>query len=150
MLVRAATVAECDRLTEIALAAKRHWRYPEEWIELWRSELIYSPERFVAEEIFVVERDGRVDGVCSLCFDGDSVELESLWVDPKAMGHGLGRVLLEEAIARARGRGVEEMVIVADPHAESFYEKFGAKRVGTKPSKPAGRMLPELRLALSA
>ena len=30
-------------LTQIALAAKRHWGYPERWIEIWSSQLTFSP-----------------------------------------------------------------------------------------------------------
>ncbi|MCL4530843.1 MAG: hypothetical protein M1485_06230 [Chloroflexi bacterium] len=33
--IRRALPEEADALTEIAIAAKRHWGYPERWIEIW-------------------------------------------------------------------------------------------------------------------
>jgi hypothetical protein len=38
---------EAEALTEIAHAAKRHWGYPEPWIQNWRDILTMRPE-FIA------------------------------------------------------------------------------------------------------
>ena len=32
-----------ETLTQIAVAAKRYWRYPEHWIDEWRSLLTITP-----------------------------------------------------------------------------------------------------------
>ena len=37
--VRRAMPDEAEALTEIAHAAKRHWGYPENWIERWKANL---------------------------------------------------------------------------------------------------------------
>lgn len=148
MKIRPAALAERDRLTEIALAAKRFWGYPEAWIELWRVELAYTPERFSSEEIFVAEHDGEVVGVCSLRASGEEAEIEGLWVWPGSMRRGVGRALMEQAIALGRARGIRRLGINADPQAEPFYLKMGAVRLGVTPSRPAGRELPRLILDL--
>jgi hypothetical protein len=41
---------DADALTEIAHAAKRHWGYPERWIESWCDTLTMRPE-FIAENV---------------------------------------------------------------------------------------------------
>ena len=51
--------------------------------------------------------------------------------------------------AVARAWGYATMEIAADPHAEPFYLRLGATRVGTVPSEVfPGRRLPLLRLSL--
>lgn len=40
---------DADALTEIAHAAKRHWGYPERWIESWRDTLIIRAESIAAK-----------------------------------------------------------------------------------------------------
>jgi predicted N-acetyltransferase YhbS len=61
------------------------------------------------------------------------------------MGRGVGRALLRDAVDRARLAGARTLHIEADPYAEAFYLRFGARRVGEVPSGSlAGRMLPLL------
>lgn len=47
--IRRAESEEAWRLSAIALAAKRHWGYPEEWMELWKDEFVITPE-YVSRE----------------------------------------------------------------------------------------------------
>ena len=42
--IRPAQRTDADTLTAIAHAAKRSWRYPEEWIRLWSNELTVTPD----------------------------------------------------------------------------------------------------------
>ena len=53
MQIRRATPDEADTLTSIAHAAKRHWNYPEKWIEQWRSDLTITPEFIAKNEVYV-------------------------------------------------------------------------------------------------
>jgi GNAT superfamily N-acetyltransferase len=138
----------CPRLTAIAHAAKRHWGYPEEWIDLWRSDLTYTPERLARESVLLAEEGSEIVGVVSTSGGGERVELEGLWVDPAAIGRGVGSALLAAAVDAARSSGARELIIVADPNALGFYERAGAREDGWSDSVPAGRRLPRLRLPL--
>ena len=42
--IRRAHPEEADTLTEIAHAAKRHWKYPESWIQQWQTDLTITRE----------------------------------------------------------------------------------------------------------
>lgn len=44
--IRHALPADADTLTRIAIAAKRHWDYPERWMEIWTPQLTFSPQYF--------------------------------------------------------------------------------------------------------
>ncbi len=56
----------------------------------------------------------------------------------------------EDAVTRARNLGREQLLIESDPHAEGFYLKLGAERIGKVPSQARrGRVLPLLLFPLT-
>lgn len=151
------TIRRADRtdaavLTAVAHAAKRHWDYPEAWIRKWREQLTVTPAYVDEHRVFVVEVDGTIGGFYALRGDSLTVELDHMWVDPKHIGRGLGRRLVEHGMAQARAGGTRSIEIDSDPHAEAFYAHLGARRIGKTAApmdgKPA-RYLPRLVLELA-
>ena len=148
--IRRARAYEGSRLSEIALRAKAHWGYSVEFMEACRAELTVSADDLAAGAAFVVERDNRVVGFHLLERISDAaIELGHLFVEPEALGTGLGRALLDHACARASEVGCRVLVIQSDPNAEGFYRALGARRVGERESASIpGRQLPLLELPL--
>jgi GNAT superfamily N-acetyltransferase len=148
LTLRIATRADLPELCALALSAKASWGYPAEWLALWSEDLRYD-ERTLAEQcVLVAELDGARRGVCSFSSRGVDADLEGLWIDPTWVRRGLGRALLQEAMRRAERSGALQLHIDSEPRAEGFYLRMGARRVGTVPSRPPGRVLPRLVLAL--
>jgi GNAT superfamily N-acetyltransferase len=146
--IRKARPADSDELTRIAHAAKRFWKYPERMIRLWKSELTITP-RFVADHpVYCAIQRARVVGFYALSGMRATRDLEHMWVDPKHIGSGVGRLLFSHLLGHLRRERVSRLVIASDPNAESFYRRLGARRVGTVPSRPAGRYLPLLVVRL--
>lgn len=146
--VRRARPADAATLTRVAHAAKRHWRYPEELILMWKDALSVSEDYVEAHPVFCAVRDAEIVGFYSLVGDGDARELDHLWVVPQHMGTGVGTRLFEHALLTMRESGGRSLRIAADPNAEGFYVKRGARRVGEWPSVPEGRRLPLLQYDL--
>lgn len=121
---------DADTLTEIAYAAKRHWGYPERWIETWRDTLTIRAEFIAANAAFAAIEEGRVVGFYVLTDESDGLHLDHLWIVPSAMGRGIGRALFKHAVEQARTLGHRILKIEADPNAEGFYARMGARRVG--------------------
>lgn len=67
----------------------------------------------------------RIVGFASWLGGGDVVELEDLFVEPEQMRQGIGRALVTDVIAIARGKGARRVEVTANPHALAFYEKVG-------------------------
>ena len=143
-MIRRAVAADADALTAVAHAAKRHWRYPEAWIAGWRRDLTFTPEFIERYPVYCAAEGDAVVGVYALVFAAADCELEHFWVVPSRMGAGVGRALFEHAVEGCRAIGARRLWINADPNAEGFYKRMGARRVGEVPSTPAGRMLPRL------
>src|SRR3954468_2983312 len=143
-----ATSEDAATLTEIAHASKRHWAYPERWIESWRDILTMRPEFIAANIAFCAIENGRIVGFYVLTTESDGVHLDHLWIVPTAMRRGIGRALFRHAVGQAKDRGVDAIRMEADPNAEEFYRRMGALRVGTSASQIDGkrRELPLLEL----
>jgi GNAT superfamily N-acetyltransferase len=149
--IRPAARSEADTLTGLALAGKRHWGYPEAWLEAWRGQLTFTPDYLAAHPVFCAEDEtGRTVGFYALERDNDVVRLEHLWLAPSIIGCGLGRQLFDHAVRTAGTLGAAELLIESDPNAEGFYLHMGAERVGEIVSHLTGgkRVLPLLRYAL--
>ena len=93
---------DADALTEIAHAAKRHWGYPERWIESWRGTLTIRAEFVAANMAYVAREDTRAVGFYLLTNESDGLHLDHLWIAPRAMGRGVGRALFGHAVAQQR------------------------------------------------
>ena len=53
-----------------------------------------------------------------------------MWVDPKNMGKGVGKALLQHMLDYARSQGQAELSIDSDPFAIGFYLACGAHEIG--------------------
>jgi N-acetylglutamate synthase-like GNAT family acetyltransferase len=149
--IRRATPDDSAVLTAIAHAAKRHWGYPETWIEHWEAELTITPEFVANNEVFIAVVDGEIAGCCALVVSDWLAELEHMWIDPKHMGTGVGRALFEHTKQRARFLGLAELELSADPNAEGFYLRMGAEPIGGVPADIEGqpRILPRMKVDLT-
>lgn len=145
MRVRAARPEEAAPLSELAVRSKAHWGYDEEFVAACRQELTIRPDDVLRRRTAVAERDGSVLGFVTVEGEPPHGSIGLMFVDPPAIGQGVGRLLFEDALRRARAAGFTRLLVDADPNAEGFYRAMGAVRVGTVPSGSIpGRVLPLL------
>ena len=148
-MIRPARSDELSALTELMHRSKAHWGYDEHFMRAARAVLQLS-EKDLAEGRLAVFDAGKPLGICKLVVDGAHADLDKLFVDPEAMGHGVGRALMDWATRSAVAAGARYLTIEADPDAVPFYERMGARVIGEVPSEAIpGRMLPHLRIDLS-
>ena len=143
--IRPATAQDARALTDLALRSKAHWGYDAEFLELCREDLTVTDAHIATRDLGVAVDGGRVLGFFMLGDSGDVLDM--LFVEPGAIGRGVGRMLLAEAVRVARGRGIRALLIDSDPFAEGFYLAAGARRIGEVASQSIpGRTLPQLEL----
>ena len=148
MRIRAALAEEADALTLIAHQAKRHWGYPEHWIQHWLDDLTISPEFVLNNPVYVADRAGELLGFYALIVQDGKAVLDHLWVTPEHIGAGVGKELFIHAMQSASRLNISEVEIASDPNAEGFYQKMGAHRIGETVSGIDGesRTLPRLTI----
>jgi GNAT superfamily N-acetyltransferase len=141
--IRPARPGEAARLREIAIAAKAHWGYEEERVREWGEGLEYT-----SGEVHVAELGGEAVAYASLVCHGELCELDELWVDPGAMGRGVGTLLFRFAADRARRLGARRLEWESDPNAVGFYERMGGRYIRDSEPSEWGRILPVMGIEL--
>ncbi|MFD5624266.1 GNAT family N-acetyltransferase [Streptomyces yangpuensis] len=128
--VRAARAAEAEALTGLVMRSKAHWGYDAAFLAGCAPELRIRPDEVTARRIVVAEDpQGAVLGVASLEGAAPLATLGLLFVEPAAIGTGVGRLLYRDVLRRAVEQGVRRLVIDSDPHAAGFYRAMGAVAV---------------------
>lgn len=97
----------------------------------YRNQLLENPEAIdlpmsQVEHGRVVVAESVVGnaGFAVVVVNGESVELDGLFVEPHLWGRGVGRALVDVAVHVARCEGLS-LTVVAAPGAREFYEKCG-------------------------
>ncbi len=155
IVVRPAQADEADALTDISMRSKAHWGYDDAFMAQCVESLRVDIPEIEAGRVIVAEGPEGLLGVMGWAPleagrpDEPDWEISHLFVDPSAMGRGVGRLLFEEGIVRIRTLGCNVLEILSDPEAKAFYERMGATPVGDAPSDAIpGRRLPLLQYTL--
>ena len=152
--IRKAEAGEAPSLTALCRRSKAHWGYDAEFMRRCIPTLTVSGESIAEGRVLVAtDETGHVVGTASVMPDGESgggdAELGLMFVEPTAIGGGVGRALFGEAATLARRLGHRRMTILADVNAAPFYERMGARFLRQAPSDAIlGRSLPFYEYAL--
>ncbi|MBI3798969.1 MAG: GNAT family N-acetyltransferase [Deltaproteobacteria bacterium] len=136
--IREAVPRQATELSDIALKAKGYWGYASEQLDLWREEfLTVSPEYIKVNRVWVASGNTQqLVGFAAIEQRGAEAILEHLWVLPEYIGRGIGKSLFLQVAAT-----IPQFVFTSDPHADDFYRKMGAQKIGDYYSVLQGKML---------
>lgn len=88
--------------------------------------------------IYMARHDGAIVGACALVnMDGKTYELAKMTVTERARGRGIGRLLGEAAIAKARELGATRLYLESNTVLEPairLYQKLGFRKIVGHPS----------------
>jgi GNAT superfamily N-acetyltransferase len=147
--LRPARPGEEDALSELCLRSKAHWGYGSDFMAAVAPHLKVTPEAIATGRTVVAELNGAILGVCQIEPGSTHGTLDLLFITPDAIGHGVGRILFNDACKRLKAAGETIMTILSDPDAEAAYIHMGARRVEMRPSDVfKGRELPWLEMVL--
>jgi len=148
--IRRGLPEEAAQLRALARRSKAYWPYSAEFLALVEPMLQLEPEDVAAHEVWVLDVDGVVGGWHRVTLNGERAELEDLWLEPRLIGTGLGRLLFEHAVDVATSARATRLEWDAEPYAEGFYRAMGGEEIGRSQSAAEpGRTLPRMRLALA-
>jgi GNAT superfamily N-acetyltransferase len=142
--LRPAVPDDYERVRELTFESKAYWGYDREFVRRWADGLGFDGD----EERWVAELDGAIVAWAALVPPVEGVALlDDLWVDPTAMGLGLGSRLFRLVAGRARELGAERLEWGAEPNAVGFYEKLGGRKLRDHVTE-WGRVAPWMGLEL--
>ncbi|NUY80557.1 GNAT family N-acetyltransferase [Flavobacterium sp. MAH-1] len=135
-----ATPNDARELSEIAFESKRNWGYPNEWMQLWKTELTLTPDYILENHVVKIFANSKLIGFFSI-IEGEPTELDHLWLTPQNMRRGFGKHIFDEIRRTVSIKGKTTFRLVAEPRAKGFYDKMGGCVTSSFESKIAGRFL---------
>jgi N-acetylglutamate synthase-like GNAT family acetyltransferase len=144
--IRRARDDEAAALTDLNLRSKAHWGYDESFMAAAKAELWVTDGTI--RRTWVATTEGRAVGVITMSEPDDRMEVELLFVEPMAIGTGVGRALWTLAVEQSLAAGVKTLIVQSDPNAVGFYERMGAEQIGESISPSTGRSLPLLEVRI--
>lgn len=117
-----------------ALAALEGELFPHDaWtIESWWSELAERPRR---DYVVALDEADGILGYAGLDLSGDVADVMTIATAPAAQGRGIGRLLLEELVARAASHGADAVLLEVradNTRAIDLYERNGFELLSTR------------------
>lgn len=125
--LRPLTAADLPRLVEL----EELLFAPSAWSAGMLAEELQAPGRWYVG----IDASSRLVAYAGLWFDGEVAQVMTIGVDPAAQRRGLGSVLVESLVARARelgARGVLLEVRVDNEPALALYRRHGFEVVGRR------------------
>ncbi len=144
LIIRKAETSESDYLSDLALRSKSYWGYSREFMIACKEELQVTEKKMSKLHYWIAQNEDGIAGFYALEFLSESeYELEALFVDPKYIGNGFGKMLVAHAKSSAKILGARKLVIQGDPNASKFYLAAGGVLTGESESGSIpGRFLP--------
>lgn len=146
MEIRSATENDFGCLLEIWESSVRatHFFLTEDDIAYYRKKI--GEEYFFQVQLYVaLGGPGLIEAFMGLAPADEGLSVEMLFVRADSRGRGLGRALIERAVALSGGK-LELAVNEQNPEARRFYEKMGFKLIGREEVDGEGRPFPLLKM----
>lgn len=144
---------DCDILTEISFAAKRHWNYPDNYYDLWKNELTITKDYINQNIVYTTWHKDSILGFYSIVeiksdfYSGETFVKQGFWLEhifirPGYHKFGIGRLMINHAKMTSKAMGIDNLLIFVDPYAKGFYDKIGANYLYDSKSSIPGRLIP--------
>ncbi|MHA7881111.1 MAG: GNAT family N-acetyltransferase [Saccharospirillum sp.] len=131
--LRPATEADLAHINTIIASAIAQWALPERVKRLTLPSLQYTATDLGFQTLRVALNGQEPMGIVAWEEAGPADRLQQaptlllhgIYVDPKAQGQGIGRVLFQQAENAAREQGLAGIVVKAQKGSEAFYQAMG-------------------------
>ncbi|MDG1287764.1 MAG: GNAT family N-acetyltransferase [Rickettsiales bacterium] len=101
------------------------------YVEAYDAKVLANADEYIIAakgEILLAELSGVIVGVVALMYHGDDLELTKMAVDENYQGQGIGKLLMQAALKRAREMNPAKIFLLTSSTlgpANSLYEKSG-------------------------
>ena len=134
--IRGARPEDQRDLTRLCVRATAQAGYDEAFIDRVMPALTVTMPLITGGYVRVAEDEaGEAVGVVTVTPTAvlGIAQLYGIFVDPPFWKRGVGRMLFEAAVGRAKELKAGALMIHAEPSAEGFYKRMGAIRIGEGP-----------------
>ena len=148
--IRRAHPNEAASLTSLAMRSKQSNGYDDTFMVACREELTVATKLLSENEYWVADAGKLCGCACLSETDHNTGELHAFFVDPDCKRQGIGKLLWQKLLERAKVKGLISLHLDADPAAVPFYKAQGFKAIREVPSGSiTDRYLPHMELILT-
>ena len=150
MKIEKAFKTDSKDLTALTLRSKGYWNYGKNQIEQWREELTITEKYIENNQVYKLVINTVLIGFYAYKAKNKTVvKLNYLFIEPKHIGKGYGKLLMQDFLKRTEDSDFENAILDADPNAEEFYAKLGFRVIGKLNSSIKDRYLPIMELKIN-
>lgn len=125
--IRKALLSEYHILSDITLKSEAYWGYDNDFLEKFKIYYNITTDFIKNYHVYVLTNNNIILGYYGFAINENISYLEFLFIEPKSIGNGYGRILWNHIISLCQKNNVKVFTINSDPNAENFYYKMGAK-----------------------
>jgi len=121
-----ASPKDTNLLANLEIRSESYWGYSSDFMDRFK-EIYLITEKFILNNpTYILKNDEIIIGFYGILVNDDEVSLEYLFIEPKYIGKGYGKILWNHALEEFRKLGVREFTIITSPDAREFYLRLGA------------------------
>jgi len=134
-VIRQAQLSDLSCLNELIYNSASYWGYDSEKMKKYMDAYGIKKEYLAKYPIYMVFDNKQIIGCYSFSDHKiDGWELNYFFIVRDYIGKGYGKKQWQACIETARALKIKSFVFWSDRHAEDFYCKMGAKKIGSRPS----------------
>lgn len=150
MKFKNAQYEDLEAINQLLRLSKGYWGYDKNFMDCFMQLFNINPEYLNNNITKLLYVDEKLAGFYSFVDNDDQFELDCFFLHPNFIGKGLGLTMWLDCCKTAKEQRKLEFIIWSDPGAESFYQKRGCVKIGTRQSPlMSDRHLPLLKYQLS-
>jgi N-acetylglutamate synthase-like GNAT family acetyltransferase len=130
MNIRRAKADESEILSNIAIRSEASWNYDSNYMDNFKIIYKVTKEFISSNPTFVIEDEEKIIGFYGILINKEEAELEYLFIEPKYIGKGYGKLLWNHIVAYCRRMRIVKFVIITSPQAKEFYIRMGCIQIG--------------------
>ena len=123
---RKAESSDSIALTELAIFSEAHWGYDKEFLDQFYDLYKVSEEYIENNPVYILYSDEENIGFFGLLPSDDVAILEHLFISPRFIGKGFGKMIWDYMLQVCKKLEISEIEFVTSPQAKDFYLKQGA------------------------
>lgn len=132
-----------ELLTSTAVNSKKYWGYPDEQMDLWKTDDLQVTKEYIKKnQVYKVYDQSNFIGFYGIFKkENDTWEIDHLWLTTDNIRKGYGTIIFKHILTELFKKDAKKAILIAEPNAKVFYDKMGGKVIGEFQSKISGRFL---------
>ncbi len=150
IVIKQADCGDINAINEIMRNSLSYWNYTQEELnkimDLFKIEEVY----FIKNQINLAYFNDALVGFFSFIKNTNNEnELDCFYIKKDLIGVGYGKNMWNACCKKAKSLTMDNFIIMSTPDAEGFYQKMGAIKIGSRPSRVRkGIVMPLLKIAV--